>query len=306
MAIHVGLRQAGFRGLLVAGSCFILPAALLVTAIAWAYQTYGALPRVGGALAWVKPVVLAVIAHALWGFGRTALRSRFTFAIAVLSGAAAAAGASELGVLVAAGLVSALPAVASRRLPSLLPLAVAAPAVPALASFSLGSLFAVFLKIGSILFGSGYVLVAFLRSELVESRGWLTEAQLLDAVAVGQVTPGPVFTTATFIGYVLAGGAGAAVATIGIFLPAFVFVALSGPLVPRIRRSRGASAFLDGVNAASVALIAVVALQLARAALATPLLAAAGAAALVLLVKYRVSSTWLVLAAALAGVVVGR
>jgi chromate transporter len=304
MAIHVGLRQGGFRGLVVAGSCFILPAAFLVTLIAWIYRAYGALPRVGGVLVWVKPVVLAVIVQALWGFGRTALRTRPAIAIAALSGLAAAAGVNELAVLAAAGLASAL-ARSRRALPGLLPLAVAVPAAPALSSFGLPGLFTVFLKIGSILFGSGYVLVAFLRSELVEGRGWLSEAQLLDAIAVGQVTPGPVFTTATFIGYVLAGGAGAAVATAGIFLPAFVFVALSGPLVPRIRRSPAASAFLDGVNAASVALIAVVAVQLARAALATPLLALAGAAALLLLVRFRVSSTWLVLAAALAGALAG-
>ncbi|HEY6178359.1 MAG TPA: chromate transporter, partial [Kofleriaceae bacterium] len=168
-------------------------------------------------------------------------------------------------------------------------------------AIGLWPVFWVFLKIGSVLFGSGYVLLAFLRSDLVERLHWLTESQLLDAVAVGQVTPGPVFTTATFVGYLLGGGAGAAVATVGIFLPAFAFVAISGPLVPRIRRSRLAGAVLDGVNVASLALMAAVAVQLARAAivdLPTAALAAIGAAALI---RYRINSAWLVLGGAIAG-----
>jgi chromate transporter len=167
--------------------------------------------------------------------------------------------------------------------------------------FQLSTLFLIFLKVGAVLFGSGYVLLAFLRSELVERLGWLTEAQLLDAVAVGQVTPGPVFTTATFVGFVLGGNAGALLATVGIFLPAFFFVAVSGPLVPRLRRSATAGAFLDGVNAASLALMAVVTWQLGQAAvrdIATALLAMASAVALL---RYRVNSTWLVLGGALVG-----
>ncbi len=166
---------------------------------------------------------------------------------------------------------------------------------------ALGPLFWVFLKIGSVLFGSGYVLLAFLRSDLVERLHWLTEAQLLDAVAVGQVTPGPVFTTATFIGYVLGGGGGAAVATLGIFLPAFAFVAISGPLVPRIRRSPVAGAFLDGVNAASLAIMAAVAIQLGRAAIVDVPTAVLAAIAAALLIRYRLNSAWLVLGGALVG-----
>jgi chromate transporter len=160
--------------------------------------------------------------------------------------------------------------------------------------------------VGSVLFGSGYVLLAFLRGGLVHDRGWLTEAQLLDAVAIGQVTPGPVFTTATFIGYVLAGGLGAAAATVGIFLPAFVFVALSGPLVPRLRRSPLAGAVLDGVNAASLALMAVVTAQLATSALFDGLTLALVAASAVFLFRFRVNSTWLVLGGALVGIVANR
>jgi chromate transporter len=161
-----------------------------------------------------------------------------------------------------------------------------------------------FLKVGSVLFGSGYVLLAFLRADLVERWGWLTEAQLLDAIAIGQVTPGPLFTTATFIGYVLGGLPGAALATLGIFLPAFVFVALSGPLVPRIRRSATAGAFLDGVNAASLALMAIVTWHLARAALVDPLTVALALGSGVVLVLVRPNSAWLVLAGGLVGLLV--
>jgi chromate transporter len=162
----------------------------------------------------------------------------------------------------------------------------------------------VFLKIGSVLFGSGYVLLAFLRADLVRRLGWLTEAQLIDAVAVGQITPGPVFTTATFIGWVLAGPGGALVATVGIFLPAFVFVALSGPLVPRLRGSPRAAAFLDGVNVASLALMAVVTVQLGRAALVDLPTVLLGLASAALLVRFKPNATWLVLGGAAVGWVV--
>jgi chromate transporter len=173
---------------------------------------------------------------------------------------------------------------------------------PAAPAVGLWPLFLVFLKVGALLFGSGYVLLAFLRADLVERRGWLTEQQLLDAVAVGQVTPGPVFSTATFVGYLLAGPEGAAVATVGIFLPAFFFVAISGPLIPRLRRSPTAGAFLDGVNVAALALMAVVTAQLGRAALVDlPTLALACASAFLLL-RYRLNPTWLVLGGGLAGV----
>ena len=169
------------------------------------------------------------------------------------------------------------------------------------APFGLAPLFFFFLKVGSILYGSGYVLLAFLRADLVQRWGWMTEGQLLDAVAVGQVTPGPVFTTATFVGYVLGGVPGAVLATVGIFLPSFVFVALSGPLVPRLRRSAIASGFLDGVNVASIALMAVVTVQLARAAIVDVPTAMLALAAAVLLIRFRVGSAWLVVAGALAG-----
>ena len=222
-----------------------------------------------------------------------------------------AAGVHELLVLLAAGVVLAAArwaseARAARTVPGLLPLP---PLLPLLAGagglgampFGLGPLFLFFLKVGSVLFGSGYVLLAFLRADLVERWGWLSETQLLDAVAVGQVTPGPVFTTATFIGYVLGGVPGATLATVGIFLPAFVFVALSGPLVPRIRRSPVAGAFLDGVNVASIALMAVVTAQLARAAIVDGPTGALGLASAVLLIRFRVNSAWVMLGGGLVG-----
>ncbi|HVL11327.1 MAG TPA: chromate efflux transporter, partial [Gemmata sp.] len=272
IAIHIGHRVAGWPGLVVAGACFILPAAVIVGLLAWVYVAYAELPPVAGVLYGVKPVVIAVVVQALWRLGRSGIRTPLVAAVAVAATVLAALGVHELLVLFGMGLAvpvvrglfvrprSAAPAVLL-AVPTLPAVGVAA----APASFGLGPLFLFFLKVGSVLFGSGYVLLAFLRADLVERYGWLSERELLDAVAVGQVTPGPVFTTATFIGYLLGGPAGAAVATVGIFLPAFVFVALSVPLVPRLRRSKVAGAFLDGVNAASLALMAVVTVQLADA-----------------------------------------
>jgi chromate transporter len=288
LAIHIGHRKAGWKGLLVAGACFILPAALIVGAIAWAYVRWGALPEVGAVMYGVKPVIIAVVAQALWGLGRTAMKSWVLGLIGVTAIAATLAGVDEIVVLLGAGLLAAGREAGAK----------AAAVVP------LVKLFGVFAKIGAVLFGSGYVLLAFLRSDLVERLHWLTESQLLDAVAVGQITPGPVFTTATFVGYVLGGGAGAVVATVGIFLPAFVFVAVSGPLVPRLRRSRFASAFLDGVVVASLALMAIVAVQLGHAALVDPWTIGIAAAAAVALIRFRVSSVWLVLAGVIVGLIV--
>jgi chromate transporter len=306
MAIHIGHRRAGFAGLLVAGASFIVPSTSIVTAIAWGYVTFGRLPAAEGLLRGVKPVVFAIVLQALLGFGRTAVKTRLLAFVAAAAAIAAAAGVHELVVLACAGAgVASVRLVGGRRVASsvfLPPLPhLASMAVAASSDFSLHHLFLVFLKIGSVLYGSGYVLLAFLRSDLVERLGWLTESQLLDAVAVGQVTPGPVFTTATFIGFVLGGGPGAALATAGVFLPAFVFVALSGPLLPRIRTSPVAGAFLDGVNVASLALMGVVSFQLARAAVADVATGALAVASAVLLFRYRVNSSWLVAGGAVVG-----
>jgi chromate transporter len=307
VAMHIGHRRAGGAGLVVAGVGFILPAALIVMLLAWIYMRFGALPEADGILRGVKPVVIAVVAQALWGFLRTAVRTVAQAAIAVAGAAAVLLGVHELLVLAAGG--AAAVALASGRgrgaagpvarvsagIGALLPIAVAA------TPFTLPALFLFFLKVGSVLFGSGYVLLAFLRADLVERWGWLTEGQLLDAVAIGQLTPGPVFTAATFIGYLLGGAPGAIVATVGIFLPAFVFVALSGPLIPRIRRSRTAGAFLDGVNATALALMGVVLFQLTRSALVDLITVGLAALSLVLLIRFRVPSVWLLAGGAAVG-----
>jgi chromate transporter len=320
MAIHIGYRRAGRVGLVVGGVAFILPAMLLVMAIAWAYVRFGKLPQVEGLLYGLKPVLVAIVIQALWSLGQKAVKDRFCAALGCVAILLTLAGVNELAVLFGAGTVAALsqgirstPArgAGTTRL-ALAPVVSAAAlttgsslAVAGTAAFGLGPLFLVFLKIGSVLFGSGYVLLAFLRADLVERRGWLTEMQLMDAIAVGQFTPGPIFTAATFVGYLLGGTPGALVATVGIFLPAFFFVAISGPLVPRLRASPTAGAFLDGVNVASLALMAVVTWQLGRVAVVdvpTLVLAAVGG---VLLFRYRVNSAWLVLGAGVVGWVVG-
>jgi chromate transporter len=303
MAIHIGHRRAGWPGLIVAGTCFIMPATLIVLAVAWAYVRFQTLPQADAILYGVKPVIIAIVLQALWSLARSAVKSRFLGAMGVATAVASFLGVNEIALLLTAGALVAgyrsarKPPMALLALPSL----PAAAAAGTGASFSLGVLFLSFLKIGSVLFGSGYVLLAFLRADLVDRLRWMTEGQLLDAVAVGQVTPGPVFTTATFIGYVLGGVPGGAVATVGIFLPAFVFVAASGPLVPRLRRSETAGAFLDGVNVASLALMAVVTWQLGHAAIVdvTTLMLAVSSATVLL--RFRVNSAWLVLGGALAG-----
>jgi chromate transporter len=316
LAIHIGHRRAGWSGLVVAGTCFILPAFLIVSAMGWVYTRYGQLPQVGHLLYGVKPVIIAVVLQAIWGLTRGAVKTRLLAAVGVACVALGFLGVNELLLLLlAGGFVALWRRVARRRagggvppammlLPGL-PLGGGAVAATAASGFNLGGLFLFFLKVGSILYGSGYVLLAFLRADLVERWGWLSEAQLLDAVAVGQVTPGPVFTTATFIGYVLGGPSGAVVATVGIFLPAFFFVAVSGPLVPRMRRSWVAGAFLDGVNVASLALMASVTWQLGRAALVDVWTVGLALASAVLLIRYRVNSAWLVLGGAAVGLLVG-
>ena len=331
MAIHIGLRQGGWRGLLLAGLCFILPAVLIVSAFAWAYVRFGSLPAVAGLLYGVKPVIIAVVVQAIWGLVKPAMKTRFLMGLGVAALVLAALGMDEVLLLFGAGVLAgimcwAMPPAGMPR-PSafgvlnLLLIAAAMVLVPTALThfwsasapgvatghgvpFGLAPLFLFFLKIGSVLYGSGYVLLAFLRDGLVTQWHWLTEAQLLDATAVGQVTPGPVFTTATFIGYVLGGPWAALVATLGIFLPSFVFVAVSGPLLPRLRRSLLAGAFLDGVNVAALALMLAVTWQLGRAALVDIVTVGLAVVSAVLLVRYRVNSVWLILVAAVLGILV--
>lgn len=306
MAIHVGWKRRRWSGLLVAGLCFILPASLITGLLGWVYVRFGSLPEVGWVLYGVKPVILAVVVQAIWGLAPKAAPSTVTRVLGVVAVLASVLGANELVVLFGAGAVLASArAIRGRAKGStalaLVPFLPVAGASAAASAVTLPGLFWVFCRTGAVLFGSGYVLLAFLRADLVERLHWMTEAQLIDAIAVGQVTPGPVFTTATFIGYLLSGPLGALVATAGIFLPAFVFVALSGPLVPRLRASPVAGSFLDGVNVASLALMAVVTAQLARAAVVDIPTAFLGLLGAVLLLRFRLNSSWLVVGGAVAG-----
>jgi chromate transporter len=301
LAMGIGRAVAGWRGLALAGLCFIVPAALLTMAFAALYVHYGRLPSAQGFLSGIKPVVLAIVAQAVWNLGRSALRAWRNILLGLAVLAASFLGFQEALLILGAGAISLL--LAAPRKGSVLGLALLPlPALPALAApFSLGALFWVFLKVGATLFGSGYLLVAFLRTDLVHRLHWLTETQLLDAVAVGQVTPGPVFTTATFIGYLLGSWRGALVATTGIFLPAFLLVGLGMLLLPRIRQSPSLSAFMKGVNAAAVGLMATALWDLGRATLASPWTVAFGGVAAWLLIRRRVNATWVLLGGGLAG-----
>lgn len=307
MAIHVGFERGGWRGLILAGAAFIIPATLIVGVLAWAYVRYGATPAGEALLYGIKPVIIAVVAQALWKLGRTALRGWLLAAVGVVIFALYLAGVNELALLAAGGLV--LLAARGVRpgggLALLAPLAAPGAALwlqlQAVNEVTLGRLFLIFAKVGAVLYGSGYVLLAFLHGDLVQRLGWLSEQQLLDAVAIGQFTPGPVFTTATFVGYVLAGVPGAVVATIGIFLPSFIFVAGINRIVPAIRGSRYAGAVLDGVNAAALGLMAGVTVQLASTALVDVVTVVLAVVAAVLLFRYRVNSAWLVLGGAVVG-----
>lgn len=315
MTMHVGFERAGWRGLCVAGGAFIAPAVLITGGLAWFYVRYGALPMVEPFLAGIKPAVIGIIASALWRLGRQAIRTWRLAALGVTVTVAVLAGANEVLALIAAGMLG-TPWLRgpggrreTRRGGLMLPLpggagVAGAAGGAALAGSTTGggaTLWALglfFLKAGAVLYGSGYVLVAFLEGGLVEDYGWLTQGQLLDAIAIGQFTPGPVLSTATFVGYVVAGAPGAAVATAGIFLPSFLFVLVLNPLVPRLRQSPWSAAFLDAVNAAAVALMLAVTIELGLATLASPFAALIAAASIFLAVRYRVNAAWIVLGAA--------
>jgi len=313
LAIYLGRQRAGWRGLLLAGVCFILPAMMLVLTLAMAYRHFGALPEVGWLLYGVKPVIIAIVLQALWNLGRTAVKGPLTAAVGVAAVALSFLGGNLLVILFGSGLallaVTALRGASGRLtgmaawgvLGLLQPVAPAMAAAGLAAPVSLWVLTGVFLKVGAILFGSGYVLLAFLRADLVQHLGWLTDHQLIDAIAVGQVTPGPVFTTATFIGYLVAGLPGAVLATVGIFLPSFVLVAVTYPIIPGLRRSRWTAAFLDGVNVASLGLMAAVTWYLAQAALVDPVTIGTGVIAAGVIFRWRVNSAWLVLGGAVMG-----
>jgi len=314
MAIYLGQLRGGFPGLLIAGAAFILPSALMMLALAWAYVRYGALPQIAGALWGVKPVVVVLIAQAVWSLGKTALKSRELMVIAAIVLGLAAMHVATLALLIGTGVAW---IVANRfgqsRDAQTGTAAAAAGAGGGAAGVASGAataaatttgVFVYFLKIGALLFGSGYVLLAVLREDLVTRMHWLTESQLLDGIAVSQATPGPFFTVATFLGYVLSGWRGAGLATIGMFVPAFTYVAITANVLPRLRKSPTASAFLDGVNAAAVALMAFVGFQFAREAVVTPLAAVIAAASAVLAFRFRMNSAGLILGGAVCGLVV--
>lgn len=308
MAIHVGYKRAGWAGLILGGAGFILPAMGIVMALAFAYVRLGSAPQAGWLLYGVKPVVIAIILQALWKLARTAIKGPLTAVAGLAALGLYFLGVQPLVALLAGGLFvmvgENLQRVKKAGLAGIL-LPLGGLGLPALGvvPFSMAVLFLTFLKVGAVLYGSGYVLLAFLRADLVTRLGWLTDRQLLDAIAIGQVTPGPVFTTATFIGFVLAGVPGALLATLGIFLPSFIFVALSSRFVPRLRASPWASAVLDGVNVTSLGLMAAVTWQLGQASLIDPLTVLIGLASAVLLLRYRLNSTWLIVGGAAVGVI---
>lgn len=309
LAIHIGYERGGWRGLLIAGSCFILPAMLIVWALAAVYARYQTVPQLQWLLYGIKPVIIAIVLQALWKLGKKAAKDLPTTIAGVVAVAAYFAGLNEILLLVLLGIGVMLVKNWQRRgtitgaflLPLSGTLAQAGGAAIAAASVSWVSVFLFFLKIGCVLYGSGYVLLAFLQRDLVERNQWLTSQQLLDAVAIGQLTPGPVFTTATFIGYLLAGNAGAIAGTIGIFLPAFLLVWFVNPLVPKLRQSSWASGFLDGVNAASLGLMAGVTYTLGQTALVDWLTVVLAILSAIAVFRFKVNSAWLVLAGGVIG-----
>jgi chromate transporter len=312
MAVYLGSIRAGWRGSVAGGALFVLPGVTATLVVAWAYVTYGSIPAVGWALYGMKPVLIGIVVQALWSLGRRAVKGPVMAVagalvavlyvlgwneIALLFGGAAAVFVARGGYrFMKHGLKALIP------IPGLFPVPLAALAGPAVA-FSASTLFLSFLKIGAVLYGSGYVLLAFLRSEFVQRLGWLTEQKVLDAVLAGQITPGPVFSSATFVGYLLGGWPSALLATLGFFLPSFVFVGLLRRMLPYMRKSPWAGIFLDGVNVASLGLMAGVTVQLGRAAVTDVFTIALLALSLFAVFRLKVNSVWLILGGAFVGAI---
>jgi len=331
LAINVGFARAGWMGLAVAGASFILPAALITGAFAWAYVRFGALPQTASVLAGIKPAVIAVIAVAIWRLGKTAVKDVPLATLAGLSLAVFFLGVNPIAILFGGGVIGMLARrltsthttvalfgsqVLLRRLVRLdaprapwtrfllspgVAIVLAAAAAPVATRPSLRSIALFFLKVGAVLYGGGYVLLAFLEQGLVRQHAWLTRQQLLDAVAIGQFTPGPVLSTATFIGYILGGVPGAAVATVAIFLPSFFYVALLAPVLFRLRQSVWIAAFLDSVNVGAIALMAGVTFRLGVDALRGWPSWVVAVTALGVLLRWKVNPAWVVLGGGLAG-----
>jgi chromate transporter len=302
LTIYLGEIRGGIAGLIVAGAGFILPSAVMVGGLAWAYVKFGHLPQVEGLLFGIKPVVVALILPALWNLARAALKNAGLVALAIAVVVLALLGLNVITLLICAGFFWLLLRQA-RLLLSVSPAGILGlSSIGTGGSVGLMAVYLYFLKIGAVVFGSGFVLLAILRADLVIRLHWLTDAQLLDAVAVSQATPGPFFTVATFIGYLLGGWKGAGLATVGMFLPPFVYVAATANYLPRLRKSPFAGAFLDGVNAAAVALMATVSWQFARAVMVNVPAILLGLVSLVLVFRYKVNSAWLVLGGVVAGI----
>jgi len=312
MAIHIGFLRAGWPGLVLGGAGFILPAVGIVMVLSWVYVQFGTTPQAGWLLYGIKPVVIAIILQALWSLGRKAVKGPLLAVCGIGMVVLYLLGVNELLLLLIGGVVVMIGSNLQRLRTGAnsisavtfilnanwahLPILVGQP-------FSLPVLFLTFLKIGAVLYGGGYVLLAFLQADFVDRLGWLTTQQLTDAVAIGQFTPGPLFTTATFIGYLLGGVGGGLLATLGIFLPSFIFVAISNPFIPKVRKSTWLNGLLDGVNVASLALMAVVTWKLGQASLVDPLTTVLMGISLFLIIRFHINSTWLIAGGALLGLV---
>jgi chromate transporter len=308
LAIYLGELRGGLAGLVISGCSFILPSALLVGALAWIYQRYGSAPQLGAILFGVKPIVVALLIQAVWSLARVALKSIELGFLAVVVLGLSAMHVSAIALLIGTGVAWIVAqrfggqSGAAKIAPGILAQGGTAAAASTASAPAVAGVFLYFLKVGAVLFGSGYVLLAVLRADLVERLHWLTESQLIDAIAVSQGTPGPFFTVSTFIGYVLAGWRGAALATVGMFLPAFGFVAITAKFLPRLRKSPVAGAFLDGVNAAAVALMGFVGWQFARETLVNVPAILMAVTATVVLLRFKLNSAWLVLGGAVFGI----
>ncbi|HKF17687.1 MAG TPA: chromate efflux transporter [Candidatus Dormibacteraeota bacterium] len=296
LAIFLGQRRAGWRGMVIAGGCFILPAALLMLAIAWAYLRWGRHPAAMHILTGVRPIVVGIVAWAAVDLGRTMVGNWPRAAVAVVAAAMLILGVSPAVIVVLGGAILVVGRRASRTAPLMLSAGVVVPT-----AFSLAAVFLAFLKVGALSFGSGYVLVAFLRADLVEATRWLTDRQLVDAIAIAQATPGPVYGVAAFIGYLVGGVPGSVVATAGIFLPGFVLIPFVGRVVQLVERHEAARAFVNGANAAALGLIAAVTLQLASVALTGVVAAIAAVVTIGLIWRWPFASPALIAAGAAAG-----
>lgn len=302
MTMHVGYERAGWKGLFVAGFSFIFPAVVITSIFAWLYQQYGQLPKVEPFIYGIKPAVIAIIVIAAYRLGKKAIKNVELGILGTATLIVSLMGINEIIALFGCGIVGLLiylVKVNKSNLNTFIPLLLFQVPEP----LKMGSLkiFLTFLKVGAVLYGSGYVLFAFLDSELV-AKGWLTRQVLIDAVAVGQITPGPVLSTATFIGWQMNGVSGAMAATIGIFLPSFLFVLVLNPLIPRLRKSKVFGAFLDAVNVAAVALIVAVTINMGKDTLTdwrTILIAAASL--IIVFVFKKVNSAFIVLGGAILG-----